>query len=119
MKDGIKEIVADILYLDSVEEVGDKSALFTELDLSSIDYIDLCFELQKKFNIKVTQDNLWPLNKMLLDKKCYQDNEWTDDGWHEVVSLVGLDNSSSKLSIQKLYDYFTVDYIDSRLQVLS
>lgn len=119
MKNQIKEIIANILYLDSIDEINDQSALFTELGLSSIDYIDLCFELKQQFNKDVEQEALWPINKWLLEKAFYDQNQWTDEGWSKICSLLKIDMVAKKLPVQKLYDFFTVNYIVNRLQELS
>lgn len=119
MKDQIKEIVANILYLDSIDEIADDAALFTELGLSSIDYIDLCFELKQQFNKEVEQDSLWPINKWLLEKTYYDHNQWTEAGWSKVRDLLNLESNTDKLPVQKLYDFFTVNYLENRLQEIA
>lgn len=116
MKDKIKQIVADILYINSSEEISDQASLFADLGVSSIDYIDLCFELKRCFDKQVDQDNLWPINKMLINNKYYDNDQWTDVGWSEVCSLLDLSSSVEKMSVQKLYDFFTVNYIEKRLR---
>ena len=118
-QDKIKEIIANILYLDSPDEIGDQTALFTNLGLSSIDYIDLCFELKQQFGKNVEQDNLWPLNKLLLDETCFFQNQWTEEGWGKICTVLKLEPTSTKQSIQKLYEYFSVNYIENRLKELS
>ena len=116
MQTKIKEIIANILYLDSSDEIKTKAGLFTELGISSIDYIDLCFELKREFGKEVGHDDLWPLNKMLLDNNLYANNQWTDKGWQEICEILKLDVKLEKQSIQELYQYFTVDFIERRLQ---
>ena len=118
MKDKIKETITTILYLDSTDEIRDRTQLFTELGLSSIDYIDLCFELKQQFGKEVGQDDLWPINKMLRNKSYYDKNQWTDVGWERVCATLKLDSTSEKIPIQKLYEFFTVDYIENRLREL-
>lgn len=116
MKNQIKEIIANILYVNSTDEIANNAALFTELGLNSIDYIDLCFELKQQFNKEIEQETLWPINKWLLEKNYYDQNQWTDAGWNKVCQLLKLDSHSKKISVQKLYDFFTVDYLENRLQ---
>lgn len=119
MKSQIKEIVANILYLDSIDEIANDAALFTELGLSSIDYIDLCFELKQHFHKEVEQETLWPINKWLLEKIYYDQNQWTGAGWSQVCELLKLEPNTDKLPVQKLYDFFTVNYLENRLQEIA
>ncbi len=118
MKQTIKEVIADILYLNSTEEIADNAAIFTELGLSSIDYIDLCFELDQKYDIEITQDDMWPINRMLLQENYFDNDEWTDAGWRKVCQVVGLDESTKKMPIQDLQHAFTVNYIERRIKEL-
>lgn len=116
MKNEIKKIIADILYLNSTDDIKDNASLFTELGLSSLDYIDLCFELKRKFNLDETKEDLWPVNKMILDKKLFDNLQWTDDGWRKVCHLIGINPEKEKLPVQKLYQFFTVNYLENRLR---
>jgi acyl carrier protein len=118
MKEKIKEVVASILYLESPNEVDDNLSLFTQLGLTSIDYIDLCYELCQLTKADINLDNLWPINKIILDEALYKNSEWTDKGWDEVCSLLELNSTERKKSITELYDYFTVNYIEKRIGVL-
>lgn len=117
MKDLIKDVVANILYLD-VRDINDDAALFVELNLSSIDYIDLCFELKQKTGINTDPDVLWPLNKMSLDGDLYQNGQWTDLGWKQVCGIIGCSTDIAPQALKQLYGYFSVDYINNRLQAL-
>lgn len=117
-KDLIKEVVAGILYIDDYKSIEDDISLFTELQLSSIDYIDLCFELKNKFNKNITQDNLWPINKLMLDEKMFNESEWTQDGWSEVCSILNIDKKTEKTQVRDLYKYFTVNYIEATMKTL-
>ncbi len=119
MKNLIKKIIADILYLDEHEQIDDNASLFIELGLSSIDYIDLCFELKQALNKDITQDNLWPINKMILDKHYYQDNQWTKQGWSQVCHILGLTETAESLPLSQLYQYFSVNYLNNRVKDLT
>lgn len=114
-KNEIKEIIANILYLNSTDEITDDVSIFSVLGLSSIDYIDLCFELSQKSGINLNPENLWPINKLMLEKKYYENAEWTESGWDEVCNVIGLQKDIKKLGLKNLYDYFTVNYIEKRL----
>lgn len=118
MKDRIKDIVAQILCLSGPEQVADSASLFEELNMSSIDYVDLCYELKDKVDQRVTLENLWPFNQMLLDPQFHTRGEWTDSGWKRVCSVMGW-TDRDKRSLQDLYGHFSVDYIERRIAQLS
>jgi acyl carrier protein len=53
----VREIVADVLVLDA-EEISLNSRLITDLGAESIDFLDLVFQLEKEFKIKVPRGQL-------------------------------------------------------------
>lgn len=116
IKDTIKKVVADILYLDNASEVKDNSALFSELDLSSIDYIDLCFELKRIAGDKVTPELLWPFNQLVTNDTYFANGTWTENGWNEVCKILRLEAKTKQETLETLYRRFTVNYIDQRLK---
>ena len=119
MKEKIKEIAAQILYLSGPEEIDESASLFSDLNLSSIDYVDLCYELKDKVSDKVTLDNLWPFNRMLLDAQYHTGSEWTDKGWEQVCALMRWDGSQRKCELRELYDQFSVSFIERRIAELA
>jgi acyl carrier protein len=118
MKEHIKSIVAQILYLSGPEQISDSASLFSELNMNSIDYVDLCYELKDKVDDGVSLENLWPFNRMLLDPQFHTGTEWTDSGWCHVCSVMGWDGRD-KCSLQDLYDHFSVNYIERRIAQLA
>jgi len=53
----IQEIIADVLVLDE-EEVQPNSRLIADLGAESIDFLDLVFQLEKEFKIKIPRGQL-------------------------------------------------------------
>lgn len=53
----IREIIADVLVIDE-EEISLDSRLIAELGAESIDFLDLVFQLEKEFNIKIPRGQL-------------------------------------------------------------
>lgn len=53
----VREIIADVLVIDE-EEVSLRSRLITDLGAESIDFLDLVFQLEKEFNIKIPRGQL-------------------------------------------------------------
>jgi acyl carrier protein len=53
----VREIVADVLVIDE-EEVSLNSRLIADLGAESIDFLDLVFQLEKEFKIKIPRGQL-------------------------------------------------------------
>ncbi len=53
----VREIVADVLVIDA-EEVSLNSRLIADLGAESIDFLDLVFQLEKEFKIKIPRGQL-------------------------------------------------------------
>jgi acyl carrier protein len=53
----VREIIADVLVIDE-EEVALNSRLIADLGAESIDFLDLVFQLEKEFGIKIPRGKL-------------------------------------------------------------
>tara|TARA_E500000178_G_scaffold172823_1_gene172086 strand:+ start:110 stop:526 length:417 start_codon:yes stop_codon:yes gene_type:complete len=53
----VREIVADVLVIDE-SEVAMSARLIADLGAESIDFLDLVFQLEKEFNIKIPRGQL-------------------------------------------------------------
>ena len=53
----VREIIADVLVIDE-EEVSLNSRLIADLGAESIDFLDLVFQLEKEFDIKIPRGQL-------------------------------------------------------------
>ncbi len=53
----VREIIADVLVIDE-EEVALNSRLIADLGAESIDFLDLVFQLEKEFKIKIPRGQL-------------------------------------------------------------
>jgi acyl carrier protein len=53
----VREIIADVLVINE-EEVSLNSRLITDLGAESIDFLDLVFQLEKEFKIKIPRGQL-------------------------------------------------------------
>jgi acyl carrier protein len=53
----VRELVADVLVID-VEEISLNSRLIADLGAESIDFLDLVFQLEKEFKIKIPRGQL-------------------------------------------------------------
>ncbi|MDH3591070.1 MAG: acyl carrier protein [Planctomycetota bacterium] len=82
----VTECVANALGRDE-EEVKLESVLSRDLEAESIDYLDITFQLEKAFGIKIEKDELFP-------QKIFQDARYVSDG---VVTADGLAFLEQKL----------------------
>lgn len=53
----VREIIADVLVIDE-EEITQNSRLISDLGAESIDFLDLVFQLEKEFSIKIPRGQL-------------------------------------------------------------
>ncbi len=106
----IKNIIADILFLENSDSINDDTKIFTELALNSIDFIDLVFELKSNSKKNLTAEELWPFQNMLLNPQYFHDGVWTASGLEKIRKYMNYD-FDHKISVSSLYPYFTVDYI--------
>lgn len=53
----VREIIADVLVIDE-EEIAKTSRLISDLGAESIDFLDLVFQLEKEFGIKIPRGQL-------------------------------------------------------------
>ncbi|KTD17614.1 acyl carrier protein [Legionella jordanis] len=53
----VREIIADVLVIDE-EEISLNSRLISDLGAESIDFLDLVFQLEKEFSIKIPRGQL-------------------------------------------------------------
>lgn len=53
----VKEIIADVLVIDE-EEIQKESRLIADLGAESIDFLDLVFQLEKEYGIKIPRGQL-------------------------------------------------------------
>lgn len=74
----VREVLVDALAVDE-DEVEMDSTLVDDLGAESIDLLDIVFQLEKKFDIKIDRGELIPTEK-LDDPKYVQDGKLTADG---------------------------------------
>ena len=53
----VREIIADVLVIDE-EEIAKTSRLISDVGAESIDFLDLVFQLEKEFGIKIPRGQL-------------------------------------------------------------
>lgn len=107
----IQEVLDDALGVDE-DEVTPEASLTADLGAESIDFLDIVFRIEKTFDVKISQGELFPEN--LVDNE-----EWVADG---KLTDAGLDMLKVRMahvefdtfeggdrSISKLGDAITVN----------
>ncbi len=108
----VTEVLEDALGVDE-EDVTLEATLIGDLEAESIDFLDIVFRLEKGFDIKIEQGELFPEN-------VAQNPDYVQDG---KVTQKGIDALKDKLphvnftefekdpDVSKVGDIFTVDTI--------
>ncbi|MEX0653410.1 MAG: acyl carrier protein [Phycisphaeraceae bacterium] len=108
----VQEVLEDALGVDD-DEVTPDAKLVGDLGAESIDFLDIVFRLEKAFDIKIEQSELFPEN-VLNDPKYVNDGEVTDTGMEELRKRLPHADLSEFEQSRKVEDFsnvFTVDAI--------
>lgn len=106
----VQAILVDALGVDE-EEIARESRLGPDLGAESIDYLDISFRLEKAFDIKIEQSEMFPDN-VLSDPQYVQDGKVTDNGMAELrkrLPHTNLDEFDASRKIEDFANVFTVD----------
>ncbi|TCL08290.1 acyl carrier protein [Shimia isoporae] len=112
----IKSITADILFLDDPSEI-EGSKPFEDIGFTSIDFIDLCYELQQQIDSRIKPEELWPINQFATDPALFADGKWTDAGWARVQEALEFKDSSQKLP-SELTRFWTPAFCAKRVEAV-
>ncbi len=108
----VKEVLIDALGVDDDEVTAD-ATLTGDLGAESIDFLDIVFRLEKEFDIKIPQGELFPDN-VLQNPDYVQDGKVTDQGMEvlkERMPHANFDDFESDRSIEKVAEIFTVNAV--------
>lgn len=78
----VKDTLIEALGLDD-DEVTTEATLTGDLGAESIDFLDIVFQLEKTFNIKIPRGELFPEN-ILNNADFVKDGKLTDTGLSEL-----------------------------------
>ncbi len=105
----IREVLEDALAADA-EDISLGSTLVDDLGAESIDLLDIVFQLEKKFDIKIDKGELIPAD--LLKKEEYvQEGKLTELGLEELKKAIpnaNLEAFSKNPLVQNLAKILTV-----------
>ncbi len=116
----VQEVLEDALGVDE-DEVTPDAKLVDDLGAESIDFLDIAFRLEKAFNIKIEQSELFP-ESVLNDPTYVQDGQVTDEGLDELrkrLPHADLSEFEQSRQVEDFANVFTVDaivkFVQSRL----
>jgi len=106
----VKEVLTTALAVDD-DEVTPEAKLSEDLGAESIDYLDITFQLEKAFGIKIPKGELIPEN-MFTNPEYVQNGKMTPKGVGELKSrmpFADLSAFEADPDINKFRDIFTVE----------
>jgi acyl carrier protein len=106
----VKEVLTTALAVDD-DEVTPEAKLSEDLGAESIDYLDITFQLEKAFGIKIPKGELVPDN-MFTNPEFVQNGKMTPKGVAELkarMPFADLAAFEADPDINKFRDVFTVD----------
>jgi acyl carrier protein len=108
----VKEVLVAALAVDD-EEVTPEARLSEDLGAESIDYLDITFQLEKTFTIKIPKGELIPEN-LFSNPEFVKEGKVTPAGIAELktrMPFADLSKFEADPDISKFRDVFTVDTI--------
>ena len=108
----IQAALVDALGVDD-DEVTPEATIGEDLGAESIDYLDISFRLEKAFDIKIGESEMFDPN-VLSNEEYAQDGVVTEAGiaaLREKMPHADLDSFASDPQVDKLGDVFTVDMV--------
>lgn len=105
----VQSILVDALAVDE-DEVTPGATLFADLGAESIDVLDISFQLERAFDIKINQGELFP-EGVTQDPEYVQNGQLTEKGLatlRERLPHFDLSSLESDRSMQRVVELFTV-----------
>jgi acyl carrier protein len=108
----VKEVLVDALGVDD-DEVTPQAKLEADLGAESIDYLDIAFRLEKAFEIKIGESEMFD-QSVLNDPKYVQDGTVTEAGIAELKAKMphaDLSQWEQEPTVDSLGEVFTVQMV--------
>jgi len=112
IRQGVSECLMDALGVEQ-DEVSDEKSLTADLGAESIDFLDIVFRLEKRFDIKIPRGELFP-ESLLSDPEYVSDGKLTEEGLkmlHEKLPHADLTEFDKNPSVGNIADLFDVGMI--------
>lgn len=111
--ENVQETMVDALGVDD-DEVTSEATLVGDLGAESIDFLDIVFRLEKKFDIKIPRGELFPENLASADSNFVVDGVVTPEGLDELRAKMphaDIDAFADDPTVENMQDLFTVEMI--------
>lgn len=108
----VQSVLEDALGVDD-DEVSKDATLVGDLGAESIDFLDIVFRLEKEFDLKIEQSELFPEN-VLTDPTYVVDGKVTDEGMATLRTRLphaNLDEFDGNRDVEEFSNVFTVDAV--------
>lgn len=113
----VRETLVDALSVED-DEVTPDATLTGDLGAESIDYLDIAFRLEKTFNIKIPQEELYPRD--ILSNPDYVNNRKLNEAGlaalRQQMPHADLSAFEQDPDIEKITEVFTVNTIVNFVQ---
>lgn len=110
--DGVIELVRETLALDDATPVRPEQLLFFDLQLSSMDFLDLLFRVEERFGVRIPEGTLRGFAQgELSDDAFAQEGALTPLGRERLMALLAdapLELFLARISTQVLYCFCIV-----------
>ncbi len=109
----IGDVLVEALGVDE-DEVTAEATLMGDLGAESIDFLDIVFRLEKTFAIKISREELFPIENLMTNPEFVNNGKLTEKGVAELKDKMPHTNLTAfkeDPDINKLGDLFTVDSI--------
>ena len=117
----VRETLEDALGVDE-DEVSPEATLAGDLGAESIDFLDIVFRLEKKFDVKIPRGELFPENLTSADASFIQDGVVTSSGIEELRTRMphaDVEKLAADPKVENIQDLFTVqmivNFLDAKL----
>jgi len=114
----VQEVLVDALGLDD-DEVTYEATLMGDLGAESIDFLDITFNLEKEFDIKIPREELFPADAVSGNADFVADGKLTEAGLAELKARMphaDFSEFEANPELSALPDLFTVDTIVSFIE---
>jgi acyl carrier protein len=109
----VQEVLVDALGLDD-DEVTPDATLMGDLGAESIDFLDITFNLEKAFDIKIPREELFPADSVMNNSEFVAQGKLTEAGLAELKAKMphtDFSDFEADPDVNKLPDLFTVNSI--------
>lgn len=108
----VRDCLVEALDVDE-DDVQPEASLREDLEAESIDFVDIVFRLEKAFDVKIPQGELFP-QELFSDKRFVTDGKLTADGAKELAErypYIELDELGEGLPLDEVGKAYTVQML--------